>query len=112
MNKEASHCVRLFGGSKGGNLIFWIPLVLLIKYGSGVIKTAHSLPWTGHCVTEQIAQHSYSKSYKLLIIIRHFPVILTMTPFMPKIKQHTLPEKTTKKQQGRYYIYNKNKILL
>jgi hypothetical protein len=27
MNKEASHYVRLFGGNKIGNLIFWLPLV-------------------------------------------------------------------------------------
>ena len=27
MNKEASHYVRLFGGSKIGNLTFWLPII-------------------------------------------------------------------------------------
>jgi hypothetical protein len=27
VNKEASHYVRLFGGNKIGNLIFWLPHV-------------------------------------------------------------------------------------
>ena len=49
----------------------------------------------------------------------YFPVILTMTPFMPKIKQHTLPVKTTKKQQEDVtfitktkYYYNQHKWII
>jgi hypothetical protein len=37
VNKEASHYVRLFGGNRIGNLIFWLPLV----YGLQFVQCGH-----------------------------------------------------------------------
>jgi len=42
----------------------YIPHILLIKYGSGFIKTAYNLPWSGHFVTDLTEEHNYSKLYK------------------------------------------------
>jgi hypothetical protein len=35
VNKEASHYVRVFGGNKIVNLIFWFPLVYSLSHKNG-----------------------------------------------------------------------------
>jgi len=40
VNKEASHYVKLFGGIKIGNLIFWLPLVFeRVREGRNILQT-------------------------------------------------------------------------
>jgi hypothetical protein len=65
MNKEASHYVRLFGGNKIANLIFW--LLSFINFGFATTETQH---WY-----TSLSMGSNDTLYELRIFRRYFCVL-------------------------------------
>jgi hypothetical protein len=68
MNKEASNCMRLFGGNKIGNLIF---LLLLVDSTSS--EGSMRLPNDSRLLPKHVGASIYNKSVKQSVhIVGHF----------------------------------------
>jgi hypothetical protein len=72
VNKEASHHVRLFGGNKIGNRIFWLPLVLLQYIQFHTVSVLTPVPLCSSCCRW-----------------RHIVCNSDVTPFLKSVLPHT-----------------------